>query len=159
MTSLTLERRGQQFYDDSTKALLIKSVAMWKGCPKLRDVIYGRYKSHHIIQLYTPVVSIPIFSFLTFCWNVRLVTTISFGEPWCGTSICLPSSSFDSSPPKFKQGNYWHRCCHQARIKVVVGPRPRDFLIFTEQIFLSSYCLNFVFCRSLFYLVGRCHFC
>ena len=36
---------GQGFYDDSTKALVIKPVTMGKGgknCPRLRDVIFGR---------------------------------------------------------------------------------------------------------------------
>ena len=36
----------QGFCDDSTKALVIECVPMGKGvqnCPKLRDIIYGRY--------------------------------------------------------------------------------------------------------------------
>ena len=46
MTSRSYEVGGQKFNDNSTDALAIKHVTMWRGgiknCSKLRDVVYER---------------------------------------------------------------------------------------------------------------------
>ena len=149
MTSRFMEEEGVHgFYDDSTKGVqnCVTSCMddpLCKSIPHYSIILAGFFDSD--------------FQFLIFFWNVRLVTTISFGEPWCGTSICLPSSSFDSSLQKFKQGNFAHKCSHHARIRVQVGPRPRDYSIFAEEIFYGPITLILCFVGR-FYLVSLRHF-